>query len=96
MGCPYPTFIAKEGRPPASTTSHHDALLHAISFRQVKQLPRQHGEVETPTSHQSPCVIQTCLPAARGVAKSAGRATHLHQQGIQYPREADDARPPLD
>ena len=30
---------------------------------------------------------QACLPAARGVAKLAGRTTHLHQQGIQDPRE---------
>ena len=37
---------------------------------------------------------QTCLPAAHGVAKPAGRTAHLHQQGIQDPREADDARPP--
>ena len=37
---------------------------------------------------------QTCLPAAHGVAKPAGRTTHLHQQGIKDPREADDARPP--
>ena len=55
---PLPTFIAKEGQPPASTTSRHDDLLHAASFRQVEQLPRQHGEVETPTSHQSSRVIK--------------------------------------
>ena len=30
---------------------------------------------------------QTCLPAAHSVAKPAGRTTHLHQQGIQDPRE---------
>ena len=37
---------------------------------------------------------QTCLPAAHGVAEQPGRGAHLHQQGIQDPREADDARPP--
>ena len=30
---------------------------------------------------------QTCLPAAHGVAKQVGRTAHLHQQGIQDPRE---------
>ena len=30
---------------------------------------------------------QTCLPAAHSVAKLAGRTAHLHQQGIQDPRE---------
>ena len=30
---------------------------------------------------------QTCLPAAHGVAKLAGRTAHLHRQGIQDPRE---------
>ena len=30
---------------------------------------------------------QTCLPAAHGVAKPAGRTAHLHQRGIQDPRE---------
>ena len=29
----------------------------------------------------------TCLPAARSVAKPAGRTAHLHQQGIQDPHE---------
>ena len=39
---------------------------------------------------------QTCLPANRGVAEPAGRTAHLHQQSIQDPREADDARLPLE
>ena len=30
---------------------------------------------------------QTCLPVAHSVAKPAGRTAHLHQQGIQDPRE---------
>ena len=52
------TFIGKGGQPPASTTSRHHDLLHAASTSQVEQLPRQHGETESPTSNQSPCVIK--------------------------------------
>ena len=49
---------------------------------------RRRGRCTTPSCRRSgnggP---QTCLPAAHSVAKPAGRTTHLHQQGIQDPRE---------
>ena len=41
-----------------TTASRNDDLLHAASTRQVERLLRQHGEVETPMSHQSPRVIK--------------------------------------
>ena len=58
-GLCHPPHIYSLGRPTAtSTTSHHHDPLHAASTSQVEQLPRQHGEAESPTSNQSSHVIK--------------------------------------
>ena len=50
--------MAGEGQPPTSTiASNHDPLCMQGLVQSV-QLPRRHGEVETPTSHQPPCGAQ--------------------------------------
>ena len=56
--CPSLTFIAKGGQPPASMTSLHHDPLHAALTNQVEQLPKKHGEAESPTSNQSPLIIK--------------------------------------
>ena len=48
-------FIAREGQPAPPTITGNDGFpFHVAGTCQVGQLPRQHGEAETPTSNQSP------------------------------------------
>ena len=57
-GSSRPVLIAGEGQLPASMIiGNHDPFLHAGTC-QVVQLPRHHGEAETPTSNQPPCGAQ--------------------------------------
>ncbi len=67
-------LIAGEGQPPASMIACNDGFsLHAAGSRQVERLPRQRGEAETPTSHQSPRVNQ----GRRGLGPAALRTCPL-------------------
>ena len=54
-------FIAGEGQlAPPTITGNDEFSLHVAGTCQVRQLPRQRGEAETPTSNQPPRVDQGC------------------------------------
>ena len=49
-------FIAGEGQPAPPMITGDGFTLHAAGTRRVRQLPRQRGEAEMPTSNQPPRV----------------------------------------
>ena len=77
-----PAFITGGGQPPASMTSmiagNYDPLCMQGLVQSV-QLPRHHGEVETPTSNQPPRGAVGCRLLGPAALRSCPSAS-LHGQ----------------